>query len=541
MSASAHRQAELPSKEFIADIVSHPTVIAKIYSMMVHAATSAKRDFNHIKNKHDVDKIEHSILPLFQPGVTRVNTEPTRSIRHFVDYEPKDMYVYGGSGLTLYYFALRGLTDGQSIDNRVYKRTSDIDLAWWPRVSPNVLVDDIMITSKSPAIIELVMTFKEHVQELFTNHRAKLLSFLKETLIHKQDIRSLSNIEVHHRHVPEAGVHKVAIVCSINHIHDIGLCEISIHDSGNSQKYDANQQEITTLLPLTEDPIYCDIHEGDTIHARTLLEVDHKKIPVPNLVLYCKQQALAFINLMHDDRKPGNKEKATNSFRRIVLIKTLLDQIQGHRHQREFKEKVGADDLKKDQEDINEIIDHIKYQFPAVVTELCQRGDASLQLLCSRQSSNRPLSFIMQTPYVASMMAQQSAQQSAQQYYQQIIKERTKLVHLMERIQQARARLQPRNVKIVPYTALLEKLSIVLQRVDMYLQQPNPDYAGAHDFLKKLKEYIINQDQYYLQLAQQHTIKSIAASANSKGLPPLPPKKQSLTNSAKRGGTRKRH
>ena len=43
---------------------------------------------------------------------------------------------------------------------------------------------------------------------------------------------------------------------------DYKLCDINIHDSGSSQPYDFNGNEIKTLQFMSYDPIYCNPVQG---------------------------------------------------------------------------------------------------------------------------------------------------------------------------------------------------------------------------------------------------------------------------------------
>jgi hypothetical protein len=62
------------------------------------------------------------------------------------------------------------------LNNYIKKKTSDIDMVWWPRPS----TDKHLISSKSEAIIQLASVFREKLQEGFNTSTKVLESKIKK-------------------------------------------------------------------------------------------------------------------------------------------------------------------------------------------------------------------------------------------------------------------------------------------------------------------------------------------------------------------------
>jgi hypothetical protein len=517
MSASAHRDS--PHQEFIADVVANVHIISKIYELMKRAAKNTKEEMRR-PNYQRMENIRTVVLPVHQSGITRVTTEPELSNRYAIDYVPEDICLYGGSALTLYDYTLRGMKarhQMESLEHYVRKRTTDIDMVWWPRIGTPQLRDPMIITSKSPFIINIVNLFKNQLQKLVNYHKSSLLTFFKDTLQGKQDIQTLTDMVVSQQHIIPAGVHKVMLMCNLNGI-PVNLCEISIHDSGSSQRYDEYNREFNMLLPMTDDPVYCHAEDDGTNHARTLLEVDDKEIPVPNLKLYIKQQLFAFINLIH---AAGMTPKGIISYRRVVLLKDLLYRFtRNERNAREIKEKLGIDDIESVENDIDEMIDVVKSRFNVRIAEICQgipdASNVAIQSLCSARAvnPNHVPSFIMTT----STRAKQLSEGHAQTSYQHIIREQERLQQLSQAIDRAiqKSIQQNHNDKeFMAYMTLYGKITTLLHSLYQKMQPHRQNHRKMHSILMSLRKHINELEREFQELQTQYQPAMASAMAAS--------------------------
>jgi hypothetical protein len=122
------------------------------------------------------------------------------------------------------------------LESFVKKMTSDIDIVWWPRSILGKNVSNNIITSQSPAIQTLASVFADILQQKFNENLSELTKFISD----------LKSILVEKFETKPAGVININISFEVNNIW-IKMCDILVHDSGASQRYDIYGREITTL------------------------------------------------------------------------------------------------------------------------------------------------------------------------------------------------------------------------------------------------------------------------------------------------------
>lgn len=387
------------------DIVKKPQVVASFYHIMKQAGIKAVSIMKDLASKHD---ILYELLPLelngtvrrvpergnarepYIPGVTnRYNQEYAQKMGHVqkkveynLEYDPEDIYIYGGCALALYDGALHGFKQKyqlNSLEKRVLKNTTDIDLAWFPRVPDEI--NGWVATSESPMIVAIVKVYKSKLQMMVARHQEKLKMLIRKVLESKHGITEIDDITVHHHHgEPEkkAGVHSITLSCKINGA-ELQLCEIAIHDSASSQQYNESHYEIRHMRRMTEDPVYCPPEE--LVH----LDVYSIKIPVPNIELYCRQQLFTFVNKLKD----GQYQKAFGSFRRVLFILYLLEQVshpQNANEKTKVKKQIGINNIDRTMDEIHEMIDSVKGVVKEELKAICsgKYKDEAIMILCDQ-------------------------------------------------------------------------------------------------------------------------------------------------------------
>ena len=405
MSSQLSQKSELE-----VDIVNDPDIVLYFYEIMQSAAKHAAVDKIKDTNKYDV---LYDVVELGKERQLRSvnnNNSKFRTLDLFVEYRPKDIYVYGGCALTLYDIALRGLKRKHglnALEMRVRRKTTDIDLVWFPRV-PDVLVGTgHMVTSQSPAIKAMVSRLETYLKENKSLYQRKLQGLFHDKLGDRYTIDSVDHFEVEHTHTIEAGVHNITIKCRVNGI-ALKLCEMSIHDSGSSQKYNENHERIPFLQPMTEDPAYCPPNELVQVH------IHDKVILVPNLVLYCKQQLFIMGNKLRseDFRTPYeialDNEKALGSFYRVAFVLYLLESLK--QNQRNVSERMNVENVGRTIDEIHEMVNYIKSVFRKEIQSLCsmEMNDEVRMLICGplKQIKGLP-SYLMTSRSKAAILKKQ--------------------------------------------------------------------------------------------------------------------------------------
>lgn len=199
-------------------------------------------------------------------------------------YDPDDITIMGGMAMQLYEEGFASL-QGTPLEAYVPK-TSDMDLVWWPRRHPNILL------LSSPAVQELVTQWIYHLHQI----------------LYQAD----PDVRVERKDYVERGVISLLIYFRLQG-HYIRLCEIAIHDGGSSQLFNEKGEYQVRLQPMEMDPTYpIMINE---------LEFYGDMVCVPELEVFVKQQLFAFGNMI---RIPTESKKALICYKRVLYIEMIL-------------------------------------------------------------------------------------------------------------------------------------------------------------------------------------------------------------------------
>jgi hypothetical protein len=304
-------------------ILSNANAIAAIYKIIKDSAILAVA-------APQVKTNASNVCILKSGGPLRAIARCTLSTSHTIEYDPNDLVVIGGAALNVYDFKLRELKDRRglaALEEYIKKKTTDIDIVWWPRVKS----DDVIITSRSEAIIELVSAFKNALIQAFNANKDSLQIYLGPA----------ASINIELTHTALVGVYYLSIFV-IYPAKTIKICEILIHDSGASQRYDDKGREITTLNPMTTDPVYCSPIPGTT-NSISYLNVAGVDIAVPNIESFIYQQMFAFDNLVKTSQLKSFINYKRTEFFRIIFSRFELDNPNNNRNYRELMEIFGTD------------------------------------------------------------------------------------------------------------------------------------------------------------------------------------------------------
>lgn len=383
----------LQSHTLAEDIVKRPRIVATFYHLMKLAGKKAASIMKHLASTHD---LLYELLPLELRGThrrvpERGNTrKPYFSSEYALEYDPEDIYIYGGCALALYDGALHGFKEKyqlNTLEKRVLKNTTDIDLSWFPRVPDEITrsfaTAGWVATSDSPMIVAMVKECKRSLQAIVARYQEKLKLLIRNELEGQHNITEIDDFTVHHHHgehEKKAGVHSIKIACNINGV-ELQLCELSIHDNASSQQYDEFHYEIPHMIRMTEDPVYCPPEE--LVH----LDVYGIKIPVPNIELYSKQQLFTFVNKLKD----GQYQKAFGSFRRVLFVLYLLEQVSHQQNANEktkVKKQIGVSNIDRTMEEIHEMINSVKHVVRGELKAICsgKHIDEAIMILCDPMS-----------------------------------------------------------------------------------------------------------------------------------------------------------
>lgn len=335
----------LPSK-----ILTNVKIIGEIYKLVsiagfntlqLDTVKSASTDVNIVKpNIKGITRRTANCRGITQFKIRNASNKDLciKSDKYQISYNENDIMILGGAALNIYDYLLRDYKDKRGIaamEQYIKKKTSDIDITWWPRLvskisSPSVHIEDEIVVSSSYAIEILVREFKSELEKQFTNKDN--IELVKSYI--KQHITNISNddkVNVRIEWIPiyPAGVHKLEISFIVKGI-DINLVDISIHDSGASQRFDLDGKEIIALYPMTKDPVYCSPFNIDkptinSIHAFPIQINNNTSIivKIPSIYSFVEQQMFAFDNLIR-----LGELKGFINLKRVEYIRLLLEKWQ---------------------------------------------------------------------------------------------------------------------------------------------------------------------------------------------------------------------
>jgi hypothetical protein len=294
----------MSTNEVSSKILSNTSIISSIYAIIKEAGLEATNDRGVRSERSNV-----CVIKANQPGTTRMSG-CTPSNNYSIEYDSNDLTIVGGAALNLYDSKLNEFKERHRIgalEGFIKKMTSDIDIVWWPRSISGKDVSNIIITSQSVAIQILAAIFVEILNRKFYENLPRLSEIIK----------GLTDFEIYSFETRPAGVININVNFIINGT-QIKMCDIIVHDSGASQRYDITGKEITTLLPMQQDVIYMNPMPGQ-LNSITYLNINGIYIAVPNILQFVKQQILAFSNLVRVQHP-----KSLINYKRIQYIRFLL-------------------------------------------------------------------------------------------------------------------------------------------------------------------------------------------------------------------------
>lgn len=292
-------------------ILSDVGIIADIYDIIKSAGLVASTERDVISAKKDV-----RVVPAGIPGQNRRTVEAKQVMdRYEVVFDANDITIVGGAALNIYDYKLRALKERREIgplEDYIKKKTSDIDIVWWPRTNTK----NPIIISRSEAIINLVMAFKGQLIEKFEAKKKELEVKIRPYITNATNADLL---EISFEMIPvyPAGVFNINVMFQMKG-KMLKICDIIIHDTGSSQRYDMEGKEVTEVVFMENDPLYSFPNPGK-YNSLSYLNVNGIDIAVPNIKSLIKQQLFAFENLVR-----AKQAKSFINYKRIEFIKKLL-------------------------------------------------------------------------------------------------------------------------------------------------------------------------------------------------------------------------
>ena len=336
-------------EELSSKILTNISVITHIYSIVKEAGLNASLNPEVVAGKNNVTIIKANV-----PGLTRitancrrpgVNIKQCRVSSNFsITYDANDITIIVGAALNVYDYTLKGLKERHSLEaleNYIKKKTSDIDIVWWPRESRNIktntINEDEIVTSSSPAIKLLVDKFQSELIRLLDENKIEIENKIRPMIPEATNEDKL---------IIEVGGDKYSVGSAIHtwQVGSIGvvitlkmktksfkICEVIIHDSGASQLFDENGLQINTLLYMTKDPVYSSPNPSTASvisNSISYLNVNSIIVAVPNILSFVRQQMLAFSNNMERYMIKGSfNYKGFINYKRVEFIKKVLQTL----------------------------------------------------------------------------------------------------------------------------------------------------------------------------------------------------------------------
>jgi hypothetical protein len=287
------------------------SIIADIYNIIKMAGLEASTDPEVIAVNKDV-----RVIPANKPGENRKSVE-AKQVRgtYEITYDANDITIVGGGALNIYDYKLKALKERRelaSLEEYIKKKTSDIDIVWWPRTKTT----NPIITTRSEAIIKLVLAFKTKLITKFEEKKKALESRIRPFIT---NATNADNLTILFEMIPvyPAGVFNINIMFQMKGV-NLKMCDVIVHDSGASQRFDRDGKEITDVRFMESDPMYSFPNPGK-YNSLTYLNVNGIDIAVPNIKTLIKQQIFAFENILR-----AKMIKSFINYKRIQFIKKLL-------------------------------------------------------------------------------------------------------------------------------------------------------------------------------------------------------------------------
>jgi hypothetical protein len=404
------------AEDISSTILSNVDIIANIYSIIKDAGlrTVENDEVKAVKSNTTIIKANLSNVNRVTKNCRfpKTNDKECRTSKQYsIDYNAADIMIVGGAALNLYDYLLtsfKGRHSMTALEDYIKKKTSDIDIVWWPRSVTNIstghLVDNEIVTSSSPAITKLVYVLRNEIASGLEEKKSELQAKLKEYVPGSKNTDILT-IEVggdryevgKPAHTWKAGSWTIAIKFTYGD-KVFKICEVLVHDSGASQLYDENGNIITDLRYMAKDPVYCSPNQSMPNHI-SWLNINGTDIGVPNVLSFVKQQMLAFSNNM-----TKNKDDAGNwnfkgfiNYKRVEFIKKLLENIKLNDNSNisdlaevfkttntEYPARIVSQinqienmNIERLNDKIIQLCEHYNSSADPIISELCQKADGA--------------------------------------------------------------------------------------------------------------------------------------------------------------------
>jgi len=310
-----------PNETLSSEILSHVEIIGDIYRIVKQAGINASEKTGLAPKNKEKTKKTCVIMPN-EVGIMRDAKVCLETTKFPITYDPNHLTIVGGAALNIYDYKLADLKKRRSLGELkeyVKKKTSDIDINWWPVVPRH----DMVVIISSEVIAQLATSFYEELQNQFNDHVPMLLERIKPFIPGITPADKLQ-ISVSRRLTFIAGVYNYTITFVIkNKI--LKICDINLHDAGSGQQYDKHGQEIRELRPMTDDPTYCNPNPSHVYSIR-YLTIGNEYVAVPNIVSFVNQQLFAFENMLRSNKT----DKALVNYRRVEFIDNVLSSLKLH-------------------------------------------------------------------------------------------------------------------------------------------------------------------------------------------------------------------
>ena len=305
-----------PNQLLTSEILSDVSFIMDIYGIVKGAGILA---YHRVQKKG----LENNVCVIMsqEEGVNRINTVCAETTKCSVSYNANHLTIVGGAALSIYDEKLSNLKRRRGLvglADYIKKKTSDIDINWWPVVKCQ---DGMIPTSKSKGIVALVEYFIEELQIWFNRNVTYLTRRIQPYINGGRSLDNITPTVRLRRHTWQAGVFNIEVMfLVVDKL--LKICDINVHDGGASQMWDSQGKEITDVRPMIEDPIYC-----DPDYSIQYLLLGSRIVAVPTIRNLMEQQLFAFDNLL----RRGQAQlyaKALVHYRRAIFIRNILHSFQ---------------------------------------------------------------------------------------------------------------------------------------------------------------------------------------------------------------------
>lgn len=272
-----------------------------------------------IQQKHF---FEENSIKLIDPQTNKIITTENKGPKKIVEYIPDDITIYGGSAVTLYDSHLRLMNERafspssfklQSPYDITRRRTEDIDMVWWPRVSAP---KGELFLSDSKGLKALVDAFEAALMEPVAN----LFKYIFAPN-GSDEVRPAIDT----KYIPGLGVYQLIITLKIGS-ESYKISEISIHDGRQSQ-------DPTRLSGMSENIYFTRANANAPQYAQSfMLEFPFKDVikgelftvRVPQMSHFIEQQIYAMQQFLNN---PRTTDKFVKLWKRMFYLYLLFDHV----------------------------------------------------------------------------------------------------------------------------------------------------------------------------------------------------------------------